>query len=304
MTQANSNEVQMILDEFKNICPEITRCSLFKEDGDVLASSQEATKEEGQKTVAAFTNIAGFTEALKGMKTLRVQGPDSQLTVLSTHNHFLATVSSRAASNEKAVNSLTCVVVPTVLDLMNRPVPSVGGEGISPIIEPAPASEPEPIADVVAFEPVEAVPSVAGEDTSPIIEPEPTTDIGASEPLEEETVIDQSISEDPVEYIEETSLLSVPAKQLMVEKIGGLMVAQDVVRLDGDVIKEWRGLYDNKQIREVEIQTLEGKATSCKFKVTKENDRNSKGKIQIPDKLLQALKTNKGNLVIVKPVIT
>ena len=125
----------------------------------------------------------------------------------------------------------------------------------------------------------------------------------ASELVEDATAIEQSVSEDPVEFSDESSLLNVTAKQFMVEKIGGLMVASDVVRLDGEVIDEWHSLYDKKQIREVQIQTLEGKTTSVKFKIIKENNGNSKGIIQIPDKILQALQINKGNLVIVKPVI-
>ncbi len=268
MTQADVNEVQTILDEFKNICPEITRCSLFKENGDALASSQEATNDEGQKVIAAFNSIAGYNEILSGMATLTVQGPDRQLCVLSTNNHYLATVSSRAA-NEKVVKSLTCVVVPTVLESMNRTVPTPACQDISPLVEP------EPIACIVT-----------------------------SEPVEEAIATEQSVSEDPLEFSDESSLLNVSAKQFMVERIGGLMVASDVVRLDGEVIDEWHSLYDNKQIREVQIQTLEGKTTSVKFKIIKENDGNSKGIIQIPDKILQALQINNGNLVIVKPVIT
>jgi hypothetical protein len=267
VTQAADNEVQTILDQFKDICPEITRCSLFKENGYALASSQEATNEDGQKVVASFTSIAGYTEILSGMATLTVQGPDRQLCIRSTNNHYLATVSTRAA-NEKVVRSLTDVVVPTVLALMNRTALDPACRDISPI------AESEPIANIVAPEIVEAA-----------------------------TAIEQSVSEDPAEYSDESSLLNVTAKQFMVEKIGGLMVASDVVRLDGEVIDEWHSLYDKKQIREVQIQTLEGKTTCVKFKIIKENNGNSKGIIQIPDKILQALQINKGNLVIVKPVI-
>ena len=267
MTQASVNEVQTILDEFKNICPEITRCSLFKENGDAIASSQEATEKEGQKVVATFNSIAGYTEILSGMATLTVQGPDRQLCVLSTNNHYLATVSTRLA-NEIAVKSLTCVVVPTVLALMNQS-----------------ASNP------------------ACQDISPVVEPEPVTDIVTSEPVEEAIAIERSIFEEPMEFSDESSLLNVSAKQFMVEKIGGLMVASDVVRLDGEVIEEWHSLYDKKQIREVQIQTLEGKTTSVKFKIIKEKGGNSKGIIQIPDKILQALQIDKGNLVIVKPIV-
>jgi hypothetical protein len=90
----------------------------------------------------------------------------------------------------------------------------------------------------------------------------------------------------------------------MVEKIGGLLVRPDTVRVNGDVIAKWRNLYGDKQISEIHIETLEGKRTTCKFILAKEANGNARGIIQIPEKILQTLQTSKGKLVIVKPVIT
>jgi hypothetical protein len=89
----------------------------------------------------------------------------------------------------------------------------------------------------------------------------------------------------------------------MIEKIGGLLVPADTVRVDSEVIAKWNDLYGDKQIAQVHIETLEGKKTNCKFKPIKETNHNAKGIIQIPEKILQALQTSKGKLVIVKPVI-
>jgi hypothetical protein len=95
-----------------------------------------------------------------------------------------------------------------------------------------------------------------------------------------------------------------PASQFMVEKIGGLLVSSDTVRIDAEVIASWSSLYGDKQITDVHIQTLEGKSVSCKFKALKESKQSAKGIIQLPEKILQTLQTSKGKLVIVKPVIT
>ena len=89
----------------------------------------------------------------------------------------------------------------------------------------------------------------------------------------------------------------------MVEKIGGLLVPADTVRIDADVIAKWSDLYDGKQITMVNIEALDGKTTNCKFKPIKEAKTNAKGIIQIPEKILQTLQTEKGKLVMVKPVI-
>jgi hypothetical protein len=53
----------------------------------------------------------------------------------------------------------------------------------------------------------------------------------------------------------------------------------------------------------VNIEALDGKKTTCKFKPIKEAKSNAKGVIQIPEKILQTLQTEKGKLVMVKPVI-
>ncbi len=89
----------------------------------------------------------------------------------------------------------------------------------------------------------------------------------------------------------------------MVEKIGGLLVASDMVRVDADVVAKWSDLYGDREISQVNVETLEGKAVICKFKPMKEADGKAKGIIQIPERILQSLRTGEGKLVMVKPVI-
>jgi hypothetical protein len=101
----------------------------------------------------------------------------------------------------------------------------------------------------------------------------------------------------------ETVLPKTPTNQFMVEKIGGLLVPTDSVRIDGEIVEKWSDLYEGKQFNMVIIEALDGKKTTCKFKTIKESKNNAKGIIQIPEKILQTLQTEKGKLVIVKPVI-
>ena len=90
----------------------------------------------------------------------------------------------------------------------------------------------------------------------------------------------------------------IPATQFMVEKIGGLLVASDTVRVDSKVLSDWQKAY-GKPFTAVHVETLEGKTVTCKFKPQKDG----KGTIGVPDKILQALECEKGKLVMVKPVI-
>ncbi len=95
-----------------------------------------------------------------------------------------------------------------------------------------------------------------------------------------------------------------PTMQFMVEKISGLLVTQDTVRIDPEVIIKWENLYGEKQFTHVIVETLDGKTITCKFKPKKEGKSNIKGVIQVPEKILQSLQCDKGKLVIIKPFIT
>ena len=101
----------------------------------------------------------------------------------------------------------------------------------------------------------------------------------------------------------EPFLPKTPTNQFMVEKINGFMVAADTVRIDGEILEQWSNLYEGKQFSTVIIEALDGKKTTCKFRPIKDAKNSAKGIIQIPEKILQTLQTEKGNLVMVKPVI-
>jgi hypothetical protein len=108
--------------------------------------------------------------------------------------------------------------------------------------------------------------------------------------------------------------------QLVIEKISDSPLSPDTVRIDGEVVAKWFSLSGGKKIRLVTLETSEGRKTICKFKpmdelfkrkfgvaaVTirrKDTKSSAKGIIQVPEKIILALQTNKGKLVKVKPVI-
>jgi len=265
VTEASSTPLQTIIGEFKNISPELTSAFIFKKDGEILASTEAITEEQAKRLGAAYNDIVDQAEVIGGLEALTIQGVGGQLNVTFMNNCYVVTVSSLAA-DEKMVKALTCVIVPTVMKLLDQISPALPNnqlfdsekseikqveETVQPPEEPAP------------MEPVSDVPAV----TSEPIFPKP------------------------------------PVNQFMVEKLEGLLVASDTVRVDKDVVAKWGDLYGDKEITQVNVETLEGKAVICKFRPMKEADGNAKGIIKIPDKILQILRTGEGKLVIVKPVI-
>jgi hypothetical protein len=265
VTEAYSNPFQAVLNEFKTLSPETSNALIFNNNGQTVANTQTTTEDQTKKLIANFGNIALQSQALGGVECLTIQAGDSQLNITAMGNLYLATVSSRAA-NQEIVKSLTQVVVPTLARLVDQ-LASLPLEPQAPRTLEINTSDREKT--VLPFE--EEKPNI-----EPIPEPQPPF---------------------------EPFLPKTPVNQFMVEKIGGLLVQADIVRIDTEIIAKWSDIYNGKQITMVNIEALDGKKTTCKFKAIKEAKANAKGVIQLPEKILQTLQTEKGKLVMVKPVI-
>ena len=266
MTEAYFSALQNIISEFKNISPEITNTFIFKRDGKILASNETTNEDQTKNLIAAFNSITQRAETISGIENITIQGANSQLNITSMNNLYLATVSSRAA-DQKIVKTLTHVLVPTVVKLVDQIAPELSENKLPQTIKP----ENKQIEKIIL--PVK------------------------------KTKRKQPIPESPVPFSSELLLPQPPVNQFMVEKIGGILVPADTVRIDSELVSKWNDLYDGKEITRVNIETLDGKTTACKFRPIKEAKCNAKGIIQIPEKILQALQTSKGKLVMVKPVI-
>jgi predicted regulator of Ras-like GTPase activity (Roadblock/LC7/MglB family) len=266
VTEAYSNALQTIINEFKNIIPEITNTFIFKKNGEIIASTETAAEDQNKKLITAFNDIADRAENIGGIETLTIQGANSQLSITSMNNSYLVNVSSRTA-DEKMVKMLTRVIVPTIVKLVDQISELSGNE-----LPQAKNREVKPVEEIV---------------------------LPDGQTMQSEPIPDMSTS-----FSSEPMLPEPPVNQFMIEKIGGLLVPSDIARVDSEVIAKWHDIYGDKEITQIHIETLEGKAIICGFKPIKETSHSAKGIIQFPEKIMQALQTSKGKLVIVKPEIT
>ncbi len=307
MTEAQTNPLQTILDEFKTLSPETTNAIVFDNDGQTIANTKTTTEEQTKKLVTNFSSINQQAQTIGGVENLTIQAADNQLTITTMNNLYLATVSSRAA-NQEIVKSLTQVVVPTVAKFIGQTAIAHSETQNSSAIELEDKADEEetvlPTIEEPSIEPI-SEPKTLSEPFS-AIEPE---DKAAEEEDKEEEAVFQTMEESRIEPVPETKtsfepfVPSAPVNQFMVEKISGLLVPPDTVRIDGEVIAKWSDLYRGKPILTVNIEALDGKKTTCKVKPIKETKNNAKGVIQIPEKILQNLRTERGKLVMVRPAI-
>ena len=104
-------------------------------------------------------------------------------------------------------------------------------------------------------------------------------------------------------FSSEPPLPEPPVNQFMVEKIGGLLVPSDIVRVDSEVIAKWSDIYGDKEITQVHIETLEGKAILASLNPSRKQTQRQRHNT-VSRKNPAILQTSKGKLVMVKPVIT
>lgn len=115
------------------------------------------------------------------------------------------------------------------------------------------------------------------------------------EELAEETV-EKGLEETLKPKIKTERLPAGPsANQFLVENLGMLYASwSNTALIDRETLSGW-----GKTIKEIEIETADGKKARCKVKPMEDSRKRI---IQIPDKIQLNLETTKGESVIVKPV--
>jgi predicted regulator of Ras-like GTPase activity (Roadblock/LC7/MglB family) len=255
------------LNEIRNVCPDITHTFMFTEDGEIIAADENTHEKTIIQVIDAFDGILEKADKIGGVEGITLEGSNGRVNVSCIKDMYFATVTSKRA-DINYVNSVTRVLIPTILKLLekicptplkNAPTPSLKIEPEIPMTEELPQSAEEEKEEPEKIE-------------KPPIEPEPL-------------------------------LPEPPVNQLIVENLGGLLVPSDTVRIDSTILSQWEKLYEDQKIEEVEIETFDGKTTRCKVKPIKDSKYEGKGVIQMPEKVQLALEIKKGELVRAKPII-
>ena len=251
------------LDEIQKICPDIKNAFVLTKNRELIARDEDTPEEAITRAVSAFEEMLEKAQAIGGVEEVTIEGINGRMNVSQLGEIYLVTVTSKQADLEY-VNTMTHVIVPTVLRLLEK-------------FSPAPLEKNPPTPDVEPEEP-------------------------AVERVEEPQTVRREEQLEPKEN-SETILPETPVNQLIVEDLKGLLAPSDTVRIDSNIIQEWNDLYEARTIEEADVETFGGKSTRCKVKPIKESKLDGQGKIQIPSKVQLALDVKKGELVRVKPAV-
>jgi predicted regulator of Ras-like GTPase activity (Roadblock/LC7/MglB family) len=267
--------LQNALNEMRNNCPDIQHAFIFKETGEIIAGDAETPQKLIVRVLDAFNGIFSRAKAIGGIEAVTLKCGGGTVTLHSFGEHHLVMVTS-AKADLNYINTLTRVLIPTVLKLLEKISPTP----LKNIPTPSPPQTPK----------LTAIPT-----STPLAEEKETLE----EPVEEQAF------QKPVEEELKTEMPSfeAPATQLIVENIGGLLVPSDTVRIDNETLTQWENMFEGKKIEYVEIETFDGKTTKCKVKPIKDSKYFGKGIVQIPEKMQLTLEIKKGELVRVKPII-
>jgi hypothetical protein len=290
-----SNEVYTLalastLHEIQNACPDVTSNFIFK-DGRIIAIDKNTKEENATQTVAAYGTITERTDIIGGLETIKIQSAKGKVNITTINDIHLATVSSNEA-DEKYFNTLTRILIPTVIRLVEQIQPASKDNETMTIDQ----TEPEEDAIEENVDETEETKEEIIEDTENYQSYETEMETETTEPSEE-----TEQAEPEVDY--EALLPEPPVTQLIIENLKGFRVPSDTVRVDKEVITQWNELYSDNKIDEVEVEALNGKTTRCKVKSIKKSKDEGKGIIKMPEKIQLTLEVAAGELVTVKPAV-
>jgi hypothetical protein len=272
-----SNELQAFalknaLAEIKNTCPDVSNTFIFTNNGELLAKDEDTEEKTAVRAADALESVFKRTDVIGGFESAFFYNPTNQMSVFRLNDYYLTVVSSEAPDKKDSAN-LARILIPTILGLTEKIRDFSQKKAIK-----IRTNEDKP------SQVKKAIRELTGEKTTPL-ETE-----HSDEQLETEAEPEPFLPDPPV-------------TQFMVENVGGLLAPSDTVRIDNAVMQQWKDLYGEKTINEVDIETLNGQTIRCKFKAIKDSKHDGRGIIQLPQKIQHLLQISKGELVVVKPAI-
>jgi predicted regulator of Ras-like GTPase activity (Roadblock/LC7/MglB family) len=271
--QACLSALKTTLNEIKTACPQVSTAFIFGKDKNLIAQDESTDENTIANAIEAFNTLNQKAHKTGGIESVTFRGTKKQTTITQVNNFYFATVASKEA-DEKTLKIITNVLVPTILKTIETLQPELANS----VSEHAASSG-------------NVMDERFGE----------TEKLEIGFPTEETAVTEAEPESEPY-------LPQAPVSQFMVENLpggfGNLLGSTDAVRVNSAVIAQWKSLYGDKKIEEVQVEEARtGKRLRCKFKPIKDQKYEGKGIIQIPEKMQASLQTKKGALVMVKPII-
>ena len=276
--------------EIKNICPDIDKAFILMDNGTIVAGDEQAVDPSVERAVNSLQSLVEKAAGVGGLNDLLIDGDKGRVYVSQVNGMYSVMALSKRA-DLPFLRTVTGIILPTLLKVLSSISPETG--------LPTPLKS-APIVPRTQFRPAPSETLEEEEAVEETVEkPEEAEEIEAPEPLEAH----EEETEAEAEFESPEPLIDLPSQQLIVDKFGGFMVRADTVQLDFEILERWSSLLDVKEIREVDVETFNGKTTRCKAKVISDDKFEGRGLIRIPEKICETIELRRGELVRVKPVV-
>jgi len=123
------------LNEIRNVCPDITHTFMFTEEGEILAADENTPEKTIIQVVDAFDGILEKADKIGGVEGITLEGSNGRVNVSCIKDMYFATVTSKKA-DINYVNTVTRVLIPIVLNLLEKICPTPLKNPPPPKIEP------------------------------------------------------------------------------------------------------------------------------------------------------------------------
>jgi len=111
------------LSEIQNICPDIKNSFMFKEDGEIIAGDENTPERTIIKVMDSFDGILEKADTIGGVDSITLESSGGKVNVSCMNDLYLVTVTSKNA-DENYVKTVTHVLVPTILKLLEKITPA------------------------------------------------------------------------------------------------------------------------------------------------------------------------------------
>jgi hypothetical protein len=92
---------------------------MFEEDGEIIAGGEDISEKTIKRVGDSFNGIMEKADAIGGVEGIVLEGSKGRVNITSMNDFYLLTATSKKA-DMKYVNTVTRVLIPTILKLLEK----------------------------------------------------------------------------------------------------------------------------------------------------------------------------------------
>jgi hypothetical protein len=122
-TEARAFALRNALNEIKNVCPDVSNTFIFRENGEIIAEDENTNQTTINDAQETFRDLIEKTKVIGEIESVTFKGENARANITRFRDFYVANVASNKV-DEKTVTNLSCVMIPTLLRLVQEIYPA------------------------------------------------------------------------------------------------------------------------------------------------------------------------------------